>query len=70
MNRMFRDATAFNQDLSAWDVSRVTNMDYMFYSATAFNQTLCGKAWVESTAPQNNMFEDSLGGSISATCPG
>ena len=28
--RMFRNATAFNQDLSEWDVSNVTNMRAMF----------------------------------------
>jgi len=40
---MFFNAAAFNQNLSAWDVSAVTIMDYMFYKATAFNQNL--SAW-------------------------
>jgi surface protein len=30
MNVMFYAATAFNQDLSAWDVSSVTNMNFLF----------------------------------------
>ena len=29
--------SSFNQDLSAWDVSSVTNMQSMFSSASAFN---------------------------------
>lgn len=37
MNRMFQNATAFNQDLSSWDVSKVTGMQEMFQGATAFN---------------------------------
>lgn len=38
--RMFSGATAFNQDISGWDVSSVTNMYQMFEGATAFNQDL------------------------------
>ncbi|MBC8754430.1 BspA family leucine-rich repeat surface protein [Kordia sp. YSTF-M3] len=37
---VFRDATAMNQDISAWDVSSVTDMNYAFYGATAFNQDI------------------------------
>jgi len=33
----------FNQDLSAWDVSNVTNMSWMFDGAVRFNQDL--SAW-------------------------
>jgi surface protein len=30
----------FNQDLSAWDTSHVTDMSYMFFQAAAFNQDI------------------------------
>ena len=34
---MFSSATAFNGDISKWDVSRVTDMSRMFLSAESFN---------------------------------
>ena len=37
---MFRYANSFNQDLSHWDVSRVTDMGGMFGVAVSFNQDL------------------------------
>ncbi len=40
MLQMFRNATAFNGDLSNWDVSMVTNMRSMFNSATVFDGNL------------------------------
>ena len=33
----FYSSSAFNEDLSQWDTSRVTTMNYMFYGASAFN---------------------------------
>merc|ERR1719174_2356206 len=37
---MFSGASDFNQDLSKWDVSAVTNIGGMFLGASAFNQDL------------------------------
>ena len=59
-------AYAFNQDLSKWDVSAVTNMDHMFWSASGFYHVLCGVTWVESNATKEDMFKHSPG-SISVT---
>ena len=40
MSSMLAEATAFNQDISDWDVSGVTDMSSMFAEATAFNQDI------------------------------
>jgi surface protein len=40
---MFRDASAFNGDLSAWNTTNVTSMGSMFYGASSFNGDL--SAW-------------------------
>ena len=37
MREMFYGATAFNSDLSTWDVGKVVNMDMMFWGVSAFN---------------------------------
>ena len=61
MAEMFSLARAFNQDLSKWDVSAVINMNQMFSMAKNFRQTLCGPAWVKSTAARKGMFSGSPG---------
>jgi surface protein len=39
MSGMFSSATSFNQNIGAWDVSKVTTMVSMFQSNTAFNNS-------------------------------
>ena len=51
---VFMGAKAFNQDISKWDVSKVTNTLNMFTSATSFNQIWCYedfKLWKGKTVP-------------------
>ena len=40
MSLMFDGATAFNGDVSKWQVGNVTNMSHMFSGATIFNGDL------------------------------
>ena len=52
---IFCDATVFNQDISGWDVSNVTDMYDMFKGAIAFDQDLSG--WdVHSVTDMEFMF--------------
>ena len=55
MFSMFNGATAFNGDLSSWDVSSVTDMGRMFADTTAFNRPL--SSWnVSSVTYMDYMF--------------
>jgi surface protein len=48
MDNMFENATAFNGNISGWNVSMVTEMDRMFAGASVFNQDLSN--WNTSSA--------------------
>jgi surface protein len=54
MYDMFANA-AFNQPIGSWDVSNVTDMEYMFYDASAFNQPI-GDWNVSSVTTMGGMF--------------
>jgi len=52
----FSDTTlSFNQNISSWDVSNVTNMRGLFYNATSFNQSI-GSWDVSNVTNMSAMF--------------
>ena len=56
MEGMFQD-TFINADISGWNTSSVTDMQYMFYGATSFNQNISG--WdTSSVTNMGYMFND------------
>jgi surface protein len=54
MSAMFYSAPAFNQNISSWNVSNVTNMLRMFQDATAFNQDI--GSWNVSNVTSFSLF--------------
>lgn len=44
MDMMFKQASSFDSDMSAWDVAQVADMDSMCNAATSFQQDLCARA--------------------------
>lgn len=56
MSWIFEDYHTFNQDISSWDVSNVSNMTAMFNEASSFNKDI--SAWdVSNVIYMNNMFK-------------
>ena len=53
---MFESASAFNGDISGWDVSSVEGMSFMFRGASAFNQPL-GSWAVSAVTDMSYMFD-------------
>ena len=73
MYYMFYAATAFNQAISLWDVSQVTDMDTMFRDATSFNHNLSGwcvsKITSEPTDFAKGATSWTLARPVWGTCP-
>ena len=55
MAEMFKNANAFNGDISGWDVSNVTDMSSTFSGADSFNQDI-GKWDVSNVTDMSDMF--------------
>lgn len=56
-NAMFKNNTAFNQDMTSWDVSTVVDMNDMLFNASSFDQSLGG--WnVQNVIEMSGMLQN------------
>ena len=67
MEWMFGGATAFNQDVSSWDVSSVNTMKDMFSEATSFDKPLSNWERVGSTVSNVTTMYRMFGAAIATT---
>ena len=63
MSSMFSGASAFDRDLSRWELDSAVELDQMFYNAKSFNQDLCN--WQVSLSPDASVNEMFVG----TACP-
>ena len=56
MGNMFECCESFNQDLSSWNISNVTNMSFMFCWCKSFNQDI--SKWNVSNVRNNYCMFD------------
>jgi surface protein len=59
-SRMFRNNTAFNQDLSSWDVSGLSNTGEMFSYGSVFNQNLSSWNIINLSNGQSSFFANNI----------
>jgi len=58
MRFAFAGTSAFNTDISAWDVSNVVDMSFMFYNAIAFNTPLNWSSKTSNVIEMRQMFNN------------
>ena len=56
MSGAFKYRTEFNGDISGWDTSSVTNMEFMFFNATNFVADLSRWSGEATQVAQKGMF--------------
>jgi surface protein len=56
-SQLFKDKTTFNEDISSWNTSSVTNMNLMFYGASIFDQDI-GSWNTAAVTNMSNMFRN------------